>query len=105
MQRITRLFIDTNALHQSWPRLSVKLENTLAAARTLGVAIEVPQPVLIELERNWRERTKGQVDSAKRLMKEIGLAMDNPTLEGLVPDWKDLQESHNTAVAKLMTDF
>lgn len=97
MTAIHRIFIDTNALHQSWPNVSARTENVLTAARKLGIAVEIPLPVVMELERRWSERltdvrTKfaSTASDLTRLLASVG----EPDVTSSLPDWDHLHEAY-----------
>jgi hypothetical protein len=101
----SRIFLDTNPLHQPWPGLSIKVENILNAARKLDIAVEIPQGVLEELERNWRDRTKGDIDNAKRALANLGFVVGRADLAEVIPDWNVLHDGFKNRVNHLLDSW
>ena len=87
MPQINRIFLDTNALRQTWPRLSVKVQNIFTAARKLSVAIELPDPVVIELDRHWREHTENERRNTEQSLRNFGSLVGAETLHDCIPEW------------------
>ncbi|HXP83970.1 MAG TPA: PIN domain-containing protein [Bryobacteraceae bacterium] len=98
MRPITRLFLDSNVLHQAWPQLSVKVENILTDALRLGISVEIPYAVLYELERNWRERISTMLSETKKSLDTLGSLADSAQLSAVLPDWPALEKGYQNAV-------
>jgi hypothetical protein len=104
-ETITHLFLDTNVLDQAWPGLSVKVENTLKAARVLGVIAVLPQPVLVELRKHWRENIDKSLRSAKDTLRKLGILIGNPSLVRVIPEWTVLDSGYDAAVGNLLKNY
>jgi hypothetical protein len=98
----TRIFLDTNTLLKPWPRLPLKIENILTIAIKLGIAVEIPEGVLVELERRWRDRTKEDIETAKDTLKNIGVLVGNGGLPAMIPEWNAIHEGYEKAVKSLL---
>jgi hypothetical protein len=100
-----RVFLDTNVLHQTWPRLSVNVENTLAAIRKLGMLIEIPSPVMIELQRNWRTRMKSDVGKVAKVLREISVLVSQPGIQEAIPSWESVETGYADTVNHLLSSW
>jgi hypothetical protein len=78
---ITHLFLETNVLNQSWPELSQKVDNIIGIAQGLGISVEIPEPVLVELRRQCRERVKNELDTVKKTLEIWRVVMGTPVAD------------------------
>lgn len=102
---LTHVFLDTNVLDQAWPALSVKLENTLKAAQVLGIVAVVPEPVLVELRKHWRENIEASLKNAKDTLRKVGILIGDPNLVRAVPPSQALDGGYDTAVGNLLKAY
>jgi hypothetical protein len=68
----------------------------------LNIAIEIPLPVLQELESNWIERTKAERHGLKRSLKNMGALVGNPELANVLPEWTDVENAFHATVRSLL---
>ncbi len=104
-ETITHLFLDTNVLNEAWPALSVKVENTLKTAQVLGIRAVVPQPVLFELRKHWKENIETSLKSAKDTLRKVGTLIGNPDLIRVVPPSQALDGGYEAAVECLLKNY
>ncbi len=83
-----RIYFDTNPLTASrWPRVSITLRDLFSLAEMFQVALFLPDPVRVELERGWRRDLKRDHRAAREALvalrrreAEAGLSMRLPRL-------------------------
>jgi hypothetical protein len=83
-----------------WPQVSITIENILRDALSLGVAVEIPNAVLYELERNWQERTRSLLSETTKSLKILDFLVGGVTTE--LPDWTALETGYRKAVEALV---
>jgi hypothetical protein len=105
MSAVHRIFFDTNPLHQSWPDVSVKVENILAAARKLGIPVEIPEPVMMELERKWTKDTKAKLQSTSSVIRELfGFVGESDPIPNL-PSWDSFHDAYVRHVSDVVSQW
>lgn len=103
---VHRIFFDTTALHQSWPSVSAKVENVLTACRKLGIGVEIPEPVMMELERNWFKNATKTLQTTATSIKELWTFVGEPSRPGTqLPDLNALQEAYTRYVENTMRQW
>ena len=97
-----RIFFDTDTLDQAWPGVSVKVQNVLTAARKLGLSVELPKPVMIELQKHWRSKTYETLKRLDEDLREIRDLIDTPPLPNEIPTIESLSTAYEKCVAELL---
>ncbi len=83
-QQPSLIFVDTNTLDQAWPELSGKMRTALESARLLNITVELPDPVLLELDNRCKERIRKHSEEIKtslRNLRRLGIDIPQPPLE------------------------
>jgi hypothetical protein len=105
MPPVHKLFFDTNPLHQSWPDVSVKVENILTAARKLAIPVEIPEPVMMELERKWTEDTKAKLQSTDSVIRELLAFLGESDPIANLPSWDRLHDAYVRYVSDVVSQW
>src|SRR5258708_2318824 len=92
-----RIFFDTAPLDQSWPRFSLKVENILKAAKELGVSIEIPNPVSLELEKHALNEIEKLQKDLRRLVELSGTAVSTDA----IPSKEKILDGYRQCVSDL----
>ena len=77
------IYLDTNVFDQAWPQLSKEVKRIIAAARSRGILVYLPEVVLRELNRHWLEDVelgRAQFQQAHDQVRRLGLGTIDPPL-------------------------
>ena len=97
----SRLFLDSNILLPNWPEMSVQIENLLTDAATLKVAVEIPDGVLVELHKNWREDAAKSLNAFQSCLEKL---QDNDSLRHM-PNMTWLESLYGELVKSVLAKW